>query len=205
MCSSRWEILKILKKERATVDDLSTRIGISPTAIRQHLTILEGENLVKRERLKEGIGRPKVLYTITEKAEDFFPKYYSWLTEQLIKEIVSQDGEDRIHDIFNTIGDTFSQPFEERMQGKSLEEQIIQIKDILNEWGSYASLERKETHYLLTTYNCSFYDVALKYPQVCNVHTRFLENLLDQTPQLTSCMADGHKYCEYVIPMKQSP
>jgi predicted ArsR family transcriptional regulator len=201
MCSSRREILKILKKERATVDDLSSQIGISPTAIRQHLTILEGENLVKRERLKEGIGRPKVLYTTTEKAEDFFPKYYSWLTTRMIKEIAQQDGEEKIAVIFNNIGDYFSQPYKERVHGKPLEEQLNQITEILNEWGSYASIEKTETHYLLTTYNCSFYEVALKYPQVCNIHTRFLRNLLNQTPQLTSCMADGNDYCEYIIPL----
>ena len=202
MCSSRREILKILKKERATVDDLSTQIGISPTAIRQHLTILEGENLIQRERLKEGIGRPKVLYTTTEKAENFFPKYYSWLAEGMIKQILSQEGEEKINDLFNKIGDAFSQPFQEKVYGKPLEEQIILITDILNEWGSYASIEKTETHYLLTTYNCSFYDVALKFPQVCNVHIRFLENLLNHTPQLTSCMADGNDYCEYIIPLK---
>ncbi|MBU7025586.1 MAG: ArsR family transcriptional regulator, partial [Theionarchaea archaeon] len=65
MCGSRHEILKILKRERCTVDELSSKIGISPTAIRQHLTILEGDSLVTRETLKEGIGRPKVIYTIT--------------------------------------------------------------------------------------------------------------------------------------------
>lgn len=200
MCSSRREILKILKKERATVDDLSSQIGISPTAIRQHLTILEGENLVKRERLKEGIGRPKVLYATTEKAENFFPKYYSWLTTRMIKEIIQQDGEEKIAGIFNNIGDYFSHPYKERVQGKALEEKLTQIIEILNEWGSFASLEKTQTHYLLTTYNCSFYDVAVKYRQVCSIHTRFLENLLNQTPRLISCMADGNDYCEYIIP-----
>jgi len=60
MCDSRYEILRILKRERCTVDDLSSKIGISPTAVRQHLTILEGESLVQREMLKEGIGVSKM-------------------------------------------------------------------------------------------------------------------------------------------------
>ena len=107
MCDSRYEILKILKKERCTVEDLSNKIRISPTAVRQHLTILEGESLVRGETLKEGIGRPKVIYTVTEKAEELFPKFYSWLAECLIKEIIDEHGEEKVEFLLQKIGDRY--------------------------------------------------------------------------------------------------
>jgi DeoR family suf operon transcriptional repressor len=199
MCNSRYDILKILKKECCTVDDLSSKIGISSTAIRQHITILEKEALVRGERLKEGIGRPKVVYFVTEKAEELFPKYYSWLTESMIGEIIETHGEEELEIIFKKIGIKFSQLYIERVQGKSLEERILIIADILNEWGAYASVESNGEYYLLKNYNCSFYDVAQKYPQVCNVHTTFLEQLLEQNPDKTASMARGNDYCAYQI------
>lgn len=201
MCDSRYEILKILKRERCTVDDLSSRMRISPTAVRQHLTILEGDSLVKRETLKEGIGRPKVLYTITEKAEELFPKYYSLLVEWLVKEIMEENGEEKVDLIFEQIGTKFSQPYRERVEGKSVRERVNIVTSILNEWGAYASVEDNGGYYLLKNYNCSFYQVAQKYPQVCNIHTQFLKTLLEQNPEKIASMAKGENYCAYQIKM----
>ena len=199
MCDSRYEILKILKKERCTVDDLSSRIGISPTAVRQHLTILEGESLVGRETLKEGIGRPKVIYTITPKAEKLFPKFYSFLAECLIEEILDECGEDKVEIFLKNIGVRFSQPYLGRVAGKSLEERICEVTDILNEWGAYASVENDGGFSLIKNYNCTFYEVAQKYPYVCNIHTTFLELLLEQNPEKMASMAKGDDYCAYKI------
>lgn len=199
MCSSRYEILRILKRQSCTVDDLSIRIEISPTAIRQHLTILEKESFVKRERLKEGIGRPKVIYSITEEAEKVFPKYYSWLAGYLIEEIIEEKGEDSLDILFQNIGLKFSLLYKERVQGKPLEERIGIVTDILNEWGSYASVESNRNAYLLKNYNCTFYDVAQKYPQVCTVHTTFLERLLGQPAERTASMAQGNECCAYKV------
>lgn len=197
MCSSRYEILKILKKKSCTVDDLSSKIEISPTAVRQHLTILEKESFVKRERLKEGIGRPKVIYSITEEAEKVFPKYYNWLAEYLIEEIIAEKGEDNLDVLFENIGTKFSLAYVGRVQGKPPEERIGIVTDILNEWGSYASVESNGNEYLLKNYNCTFYDVAQKYPQVCTVHTTFLEKLLGQPAERTASMAQGNECCAY--------
>ena len=199
MCDSRYEILRILKRERCTVDDLSSKIGISPTAVRQHLTILEGESLVQREMLKEGIGRPKVIYTTTEKAEDFFPKFYSWLTTRLIDEIMDKYGEDKVELFVRNIGYKFSQPYLKRVQGKPLEERVDEVAEILNEWGAYACVENNEEYYVLKNFNCSFYEVAQKYPQVCDIHLTFLEQMLEQSPEKKASMAEGNDYCAYQI------
>lgn len=199
MCDSRFEILKILKKECCTVDALSDEIGISPTAVRQHLTILERESLVKRETKKEGIGRPKVIYSTTEEAENLFPKFYSWLAECLIDGVITEYGEEKMESLLEEIGTKFSQPYREQVNGKSLEARIAVVTTILNEWGAYAFLENDGEHYVLKNYNCSFYEVAQKYPQVCRVHAVFLEQLLNQRPQQIASMSRGDEFCGYQI------
>jgi predicted ArsR family transcriptional regulator len=199
MCDSRYEILKILKRERCTVDDLSDRIGISPTAVRQHLTILEGESLITRETLKEGIGRPKVIYNTTEKTEELFPKFYSWLAEQLIEHLIGEYGERKVDYILKKVGTTFSLPYLHQVQGKSLEERVTIAVDVMSEWGAYISVENNGEYYLLKNYNCSFYAVAQKYPQVCCIHAAFLEQLLEQTLERTASIAEGNDYCAYQV------
>lgn len=199
MCDSRYQILRILKKEACTVDVLSSKIGISPTAVRQHLTILERESLIEGETIKEGIGRPKVSYSTTDKAEVFFPKYYDWLAEHLIADIIQREGEEKAADILVRIGKIFSQPYLEQVENKPLKERVKVAADILNEWGGYACVEDNGDSYVLKSYNCSFYDVAQKYPVVCCVHDKFLEQLLNQMPERTESMAEGDNCCVYHI------
>ncbi|MBU7035471.1 MAG: ArsR family transcriptional regulator [Theionarchaea archaeon] len=199
MCDSRYEILRILKKECCTVDILSSKIGISPTAVRQHLAILERESLVTGETVKEGIGRPKVIYSITEEAEKLFPKHYGWLMGQVISHLLEQLGEGQVHTMFKHIGTRLSKPYSKRVEGKPLEERATEVAKILNEWGAYAALENDGNGLILKNYNCAFYEVAQEHPQVCDVHAAFLEQLLEKKPERTASMAEGNDYCAYQI------
>ncbi len=199
MCNSRHEILEILKKEPCTVDVLSARIGISPTAVRQHLTILEKESLVKGEAVKEGIGRPKVTYTMTKKAEELFPKNYDLLAEWLIREIIEERGEKNLVLLFRKIGEKFSKPYLERVQDKPLEERVKIVADIMNEWGAYACAGNDGDYQMLQNFNCSFYEVAQKHPQVCAIHEAFLEQLLEKNPERIACMAEGDSCCTFQV------
>ena len=47
MQSTRQEILEILKEDReATVEDLASRLELTPMTIRHHLNVLQAQNLV---------------------------------------------------------------------------------------------------------------------------------------------------------------
>lgn len=188
-----------MKKECCTVDVLSSKIGISPTAVRQHLAILERESLVTGETLKEGIGRPKVIYSITEEAEKLFPKHYGWLIGQVINHLLEQVGEEDVHEMFSIIGTKFSEPYFKRVEGKPLEERATEVARILNEWGAYATIEDDGNRLTLRTYNCAFYEVAQEHSEVCDVHAAFLEQLLQRKPERTASMAEGNDCCAYEI------
>lgn len=65
----RRQILTALKKQGSlSVDDLSRCLGITPMGIRQHLAVLERDNLVMISSVRRGMGRPSYLYRLTELA-----------------------------------------------------------------------------------------------------------------------------------------
>ena len=93
---TRTDVLHLLKRNESSVDGLSAQLGISATATRQHLSILERDGLVKRTSVKKIIGRPKVMYSLTEKAEEFFPKAYFDFLKCVINDMCEREGPDGV-------------------------------------------------------------------------------------------------------------
>ena len=59
-------------------------LGVTASAVRQHLTGLVASGLVTHSELKGAPGRPKHVYHLTPAAEALFPKTYSELTNELL-------------------------------------------------------------------------------------------------------------------------
>src|SRR6478672_11218919 len=96
---SRRQVLAHLleRKSGSTVDDMIASVGLSRTAVNQHLMVLEREGFVlrKNESRKTG-GRPGRLYVLTEEGTNLFPKKYAWFSRLLIQTLREQMGEDQL-------------------------------------------------------------------------------------------------------------
>ncbi|HEY5640138.1 MAG TPA: helix-turn-helix domain-containing protein, partial [Dehalococcoidia bacterium] len=80
MQTTRQQILDYLRRHgRGTVKELGQLLGLTSTGIRQHLTVLERDNLVEAREERGRVGRPTLVYSITETADDLFPKAYDQL------------------------------------------------------------------------------------------------------------------------------
>src|SRR5215212_6282278 len=79
--SPAGKILAYLQRHgEATVKQLEELLGISTTAVREHLTHLEAKDLVTAKLVRRGPGRPHALYFLTATAQDLFPKEYDTLS-----------------------------------------------------------------------------------------------------------------------------
>ena len=86
--STRRAILVTLKKwGEGRAEDLAAELGVTTSAMRQHLSGLTGDGLVGYEERKGGPGRPKHVYHLTPEADSLFPRTYSELTR-----ILDEDG-----------------------------------------------------------------------------------------------------------------
>src|SRR5215213_1867124 len=95
--SPAGKILDYLQRHgEATVKDLEELLGISTTAVREHLTHLQAKDLVATRLVRQGPGRPHAAYFLTDEAHSLFPKEYDTLTTMLLREIASQDGQARL-------------------------------------------------------------------------------------------------------------
>ena len=66
----------------------------------QQLRALEAANLVRRETVRHGVGRPRHVYDVTEHAQDLFPAAYDGLATGLLAAIRSVGGEGLVDEVF---------------------------------------------------------------------------------------------------------
>ncbi|MDY6966579.1 MAG: ArsR family transcriptional regulator [Halobacteriota archaeon] len=203
--NSRFEIMKLLKKERRCVDELSELIGISPTAVRQHIAILESNGLLGKSPVNEGMGRPKYFYFLTEESEDFFPKAYAQLSEWLIEEILKSKGIEELKRVLRRLGEEQAEKYKKRFGSKSIFEKVETLVDLLEERNNMlVEAEDFGSSIVIIQYNCLFHDISKKFGIViCEFDRRFITTLLGRDIEVLTCAADGDQYCSFRVLLEE--
>ena len=88
MKSTRDKILQtLLRQPRTTINELAAAVGINPISVRHHLTNLQVEGLVGNDEERHGVGRPRLVYFLTEAGMERFPTRYLRLTTRLLAQM----------------------------------------------------------------------------------------------------------------------
>lgn len=202
------EILRIIKKQGgATVDDISKSLSLASTSIRQHLAALERDQLVKSNTLRHGAGRPKIRYSLTELANNLFPKRFDFLLSMILDEIETIDGPDKIDQIFDNIANRVYYLCEPSLANKTLEEKVETMTSMVRAWGSMIEYEKiDDKTYVLREYNCDFYSSVLTYNLLTRFALKILGKLLDNVDldsKIETNENNSVDFCAFYIKSKE--
>src|SRR6476661_9213821 len=116
----RRELLLRLRLEGpSSPDQLADRLGASRTGVLQQLRALETANLVSRQTVRHGVGRPRHLYDVTPDAQALFPSNYDALATGLLAAIEAVGGDDLLDQVFaarrRQLGDRVREQMSERI------------------------------------------------------------------------------------------
>ncbi len=199
--TTRRAILMTIKQHgEARAEELATILGITPSAIRQHLTALLGEGLVSIREQRGGAGRPKHVYSVTTKAEGLFPKSYGQLTCELL-DYAGAEGEGTVDRLFERRRARRATEAEARLAGRSFEERVAELAKILDEDGYLAeAVACQDGEWRIVEHNCAILEVAFRYGQACSSELGFLrDSMPDALIDRVSHMASGEHHCAYRV------
>jgi predicted ArsR family transcriptional regulator len=201
------EILRIIKKQGgATVDDISKSLALAPTSIRQHLAALERDQLIKSVTIRHGAGRPKILYSLTNLANNLFPKRYDFLLSMILNEIEELDGPEKIDLIFEKISNKVYSLCQYELENKTLEEKVETMTSLVRAWGSMAEYEKLDDKcYVIREYNCDFYNSILKYNLLSKFALKILHRILGNAEldcKIETNKSSGVDFCSFYIKCK---
>ena len=200
MRSTRQHILEYLQRQgRATVKELGGLLGLTSTGIRQHLTVLERDGLVDAREERGRVGRPTLVYSLTEKADSLFPKTYDALATVLLEEIRSSEGKERLHDLLHKVAERMAAPYAERIEGRPLPERVRETARIMEEQGCLVDVREADGAYYIDEFTCPFPKVAQQDRSVCALHVDFVRVLTGGDTRLTQSLLRGERACCYRV------
>lgn len=200
MSSTHDEILHSIKSQgRVTVSELAVRLNITPVSVRHHLSSLQAEGLVKASEVRQRVGRPHLVYTLSEAGQERFPARYLRLSERLLDELKTTLPPHALEEMFAHMAEGMVAEYAARLEGKSIEEKMSLLMEVLGAEGFMAKWNRTGETISLTEYSCPYLHIGQRHPEVCAIDQTVIQQLLNANVEKTTCVLDGADRCVFVI------
>ena len=207
--STRMEVLELLRRKgHASAETIASDLGVTPNAVRQHLTNLEREGLVVSHPERRARGRPSLLFNLTERADSVFPKRYGQLATMVLNELREMAGEEAVDEVFRRIAHRNADAIEPQLNGRDFDGRLEQVVDWIARAGTLADHEPiADGNVRVTIHNCPFRATAMKFPQVCTITPHLLNRLLDAPVSQEASIHRGDAHCSFVVqrPRRRAP
>ncbi len=200
MKSTRERLLQTLSKSPgSTITDLAEAVGINPISVRHHLTNLQIEGLIAAEEKRHGVGRPRLVYSLTEEGLERFPTRYLRLTSRLLNQLKSSLPQAMISKIFTEMAASLAEDYSEQMQGLSMEERLEIVRELLTEEGFTVEWEKSGSDYRIHEITCPYIQIGQDHPEVCTVDQTIISRMLAVPAEKIQCILSGDAHCTYVV------
>jgi len=200
MKSTKDRILQtLLRKPKITINDLAEAVGINPISVRHHLTNLQMEGLIAADEERHGVGRPRLVYSLTEDGMEKFPTKYFRLTTRLLTQMKDSMPGPVVANLFSQIAEDMASEYSDQMKGLSMEERLDFVKEMLAQEGFTVEWEKKGSEYQIHEISCPYYQIGVAHPEVCTVDQTLISRMLALPANKVQCILDGGTHCTYVV------
>jgi predicted ArsR family transcriptional regulator len=200
MKSTKDKILQtLLRKPRVTINELAEAVGINAISVRHHLTNLTAEGLISADEERHGVGRPRLVYSLTEDGMEKFPTKYLRLTTRLLDQMKDSMPGPVVAKLFSQIAEDMANEYADQMKDLSMEERLDFVKAMLAREGFTVEWEKKGSDYQIHEISCPYYQIGIAHPEVCTVDQTLISKMLALPANKVQCILDGGAHCTYVI------
>jgi len=200
MKSTKDKILQtLLRKPRVTINELAEAVGINAISVRHHLTNLTAEGLISADEERHGVGRPRLVYSLTEDGMEKFPTKYLRLTTRLLDQMKDSMPGPVVAKLFSQIAEDMASEYADQMKDLSMEERLDFVKAMLAREGFTVEWEKKGSDYQIHEISCPYYQIGIAHPEVCTVDQTLISKMLALPANKVQCILNGGTHCTYVI------
>lgn len=199
----RQELLALLLDSRAglSADELAGRVGVSRSAVIQHLTALERDGYVRRGELVPTGGRPSRVYALTEQGLQTFPKQYSWFSALLLSSLKAELGEKRLAHHLRAMAADLARDLAVNTAEEQDQQRLARLLDTMNRL-HYQARADTSRGLGITASNCVYHDLVREHPEVCEFDLELLSTFMDMDVEHVECMARGGRVCRFAFSPK---
>ncbi len=204
--STRMEVLELLRRKReCSAEAIASDLGVTPNAVRQHLTNLERDGFVRSHPERSGRGRPALLFSLTERADSVFPKRYGQLATMVLQEVQEMGGPEALDEIFARVAERHAHGIEHELDALDFDEKLRRVVAWIGRAGTLAEQSETPEGVKVTIHNCPFRNTALKFPQVCTITPQLITRLLGASVSQADSIHRHDPYCSFVVQRPTPP
>jgi predicted ArsR family transcriptional regulator len=171
-----------------TVDDIADKIGVTVSAVRQHLAALERDGFVAHEVRRAPRGRPRHAYALSAHGREVFPRRYKELAETVLGVL----GE---HLSGEVLARTMRRTGARAAKALNAEQaSVTETARLLKQLG-YAATTTSSSE--IVARNCVFHELAKTFPAVCEFDLGFMEAATGRKVEHRECMVRGGTVCRF--------
>jgi len=201
---ARDRILGILKiKGPSTSARLAKHLGTTAMAVRQHLAILHEEKLVESTAERGKVGRPALVWRLSDKSHDHFPDRHAEFAVALIETIRSKLGDKVLERLTRERARTQVKSYRARMPdpGEPLARRVAAFVLIRRQEGYMADWMRRGSSFEIVENHCAISQAARVCPVLCDHELSLLRTALGNRVRVDRVrhILSGQRCCAYHI------
>lgn len=181
----------------ASVRDLEELLGISTTAVREHITNLQTRGLIDTKLVRSGPGRPKQVYFLTSAAQAQFPKAYDTLVNMLLRELATRQSPEQMDVLLDAVGARLAEEYSGQISGEELLDRLDGLRKALE--ARSIPVEVQPSGESFQVFSCPYLDVAQEHAAVCRMERRMMEQVLGKPLQLEGTIREGKRSCYFLV------
>jgi predicted ArsR family transcriptional regulator len=197
----------ILENGPVTASALSTRLGLTPAAVRRHLDNLLAGGLIEtrtaRRPASRGRGRPAKLFAITDAGRSAFEHAYDDLATSALRFLAEVAGPGAVAEFARRQVAELERRYRQVMEAATPEDKVKALAEALSADGYAASATSAPSRGTLAAQNgeqlcqhhCPVAHVAAEFPQLCEAETEAFGRLLGTPVQRLATIANGDGIC----------
>lgn len=193
---------------KGRVDELASDLGVSTSAVRQHLGQLEASGAVRTEKVRDGVGRPYHVYSVTPQGHQLFHNDYGDLARFLLDEVGEIQEPEVFYEVLRRVGLRLAETHRDEIQGSNLAERVTALSEWLERRGVPARVTQAGGGYELRSYGCPYHNVAMDNHAVCEIERQVMARLLSADVRRVQCVLNGDPLdeggCKFTILSRRS-
>jgi len=196
--TSDADLLDLLRCEGPLgVVELSEAIEVTPTAIRQRLSRLLAQNLIEREVERNGRGRPRHCYRLTQKGLRLTGSNFTDLALALWTQLGTIESDEVRSELICRVVEALAQGYSGEIRGATLTERMESLAGLLARRRVPFSVDGPPMEPVLTAHACPYPDLAEADPSICMLEKMLFSRLLGKEVQLIQSDQGGRMRCQF--------
>ena len=177
--SQRIKVVNALKRTQGLpVRDIAAKLDMSYMGVKDICTDLEKRGFLDTWRQPQKMGRPLMLYRLTQRAHELFPVASNTMTIELLDSAQKLFGQSAAEKMLLVVFQKKTEQYKARLKGESIAERAKWLARLRDHEGCMSDCKVTDGQVRIVEHHCPILDLLRAFPIVAKLESEMFSRLL---------------------------